>query len=173
MSNVWHRLKHEFYEVLPPTIFFLISFHIVVIDRRLMLRQYGLPLSSMASATVGALLIAKVVLITDKFPFINRFPDRPLIYNVMWKTAIYMAAAFLIHYLEHLVPVWWRTGDVVTANRQVVSEIVWPHFWAVQLWLVVLLFVYCSLREMVRVIGREKVVEVFFGRRAAQAFERV
>src|SRR5262249_16768503 len=173
MSNVWHRLKHEFYEVLPPTIFFLISFHIVVIDRRLMLRQYGLPLSSMASATVGALLIGKVVLITDKFPFINRFPDRPLIYNVMWKTAIYMAAAVLIHYLEHLVPVWWRAGDLVAANRQVATEIVWPHFWAIQLWLIVLLFVYCSLREVVRAIGREKVVEVFFGRRAARALERV
>jgi len=60
--------------VLPPTIFFLIAFHIVVIDRRLMLREYGLPLSSIVGATVGALLIAKVVLITDKFPFINRFP---------------------------------------------------------------------------------------------------
>jgi len=173
MSQMLHRLKHEFYEVLPPTIFFLISFHIVVIDRRLMLRQYGLPLSSMAGATVGALLIAKVVLITDKFSIINRFPSRPLIYNVVWKTAIYMAAAVLIHYLEHLVPIWWRTGDLVAANRHLASEMVWPHFWAIQLWLIVLLFVYCSLREMVRAIGREKVVEIFFGRSAARALEHV
>jgi hypothetical protein len=41
-----------------------------------MLRQYGLPLSSVAGATVAALLIAKIVLITDKFPFVNRFPDK-------------------------------------------------------------------------------------------------
>src|SRR5215813_5376056 len=95
MSQMLHRLKHEFYEVLPPTIFFLISFHIVVIDRRLMLREYGLPLSSMAGATVAALLVAKVVLITDKFPFVNRFPDKPLMDNVVWKTVIYTAAACL------------------------------------------------------------------------------
>ena len=173
MSQFWHRLKHEFYEVLPPTIFFLIAFHIVVIDRRLMLREYGLPLSSVAGATVGALLIAKVVLITDKFPFINRFPGKPLIYNVAWKTAIYLAAAFLIHYLEHLVPVWWRTGDLAAANRQLATEIVWPHFWAIQLWLIVLLSVYCAARELLRAIGREKVVEIFFGRTAARALERV
>ena len=82
MDGLWHWFKHEFREVLPPTIFFLISFHIVVIDRRLMLREYGLPLSSIGGATVAALLIAKVVLITDKFRFINRFPYKPLIYNV-------------------------------------------------------------------------------------------
>ncbi len=173
MRELWHWLKHEFHEVLPPTIFFLIAFHIVVIDRRLMLREYGLPLSSIVGATVGALLIAKVVLITDKFPFINRFPGKPLIYNVAWKTAIYMAAAVLIHYLEHLVPIWWRTGDLATANRHLTTEIVWPHFWAIQLWLIVLLFVYCSLREMVRAIGREKVVDLFFGRSAARVLERV
>src|SRR5207249_10678273 len=67
-----------------------------------------------------------------------------------------------LHYLEHLVPVWWRTGDLVTANRHLATEVVWPHFWAIQLWLIILLFVYRSLRELVRANGREKVVDLFF-----------
>jgi len=162
MKGFWHWLKHEFHEVLPPTIFFLISFHIVVIDRRLMLRQYGLPLSSIASATVAALLVAKVVLITDSFSLVNRFPEKPLMYNVVWKTAIYVAAALVVHYLEHLVPIWWHAGDLRAANDQLLDEMIWPHFWAVQLWLIVLLFVYSALRELVRAIGREKVIEIFF-----------
>ena len=166
MKGFWHWLKHEFHEVLPPTIFFLIAFHIVVFNRRLMLREYGLPLSSLASATVAALLIAKVVLITDKFRFINRFPEKPLLYNVVWKTVIYAAAALLVHYLEHLVPIWRRTGGLGAANRQLMSEIVWPHFWGIQMWLIVLLFVYCALRELIRAIGREQVMAMFFGRRA-------
>jgi hypothetical protein len=40
---------------------------------------------------------------------------------------------------------------------------VWAHFWAIQLWLVVLIFVYCTGRELVRVIGRERVMQLFFG----------
>ena len=95
MKGFWHWLKHEFHEVLPPTIFFLIAFHIVVFNRRLMLREYGLPLASITGATVAALLIGKIVLITDKFPFINRFSDKPLMYNVAWKTVIYVAGAIL------------------------------------------------------------------------------
>src|SRR5215468_4466605 len=101
MTKLWHTVKHEFLEVLPPTIFFLITFHIVLIDRALMLREYGLQVSSMATAAVMALLVAKVVLVADKLPFINRFPQKPLIYNVVWKTGIYVAASLVVHYPEH------------------------------------------------------------------------
>jgi hypothetical protein len=163
VSKVWTVIKHEFHEVIPPTIFFLISFHIVLLDRALMLREYGLQISSMAGATVAALLIAKVVLIADKLPIINRFPEKPLIYNVVWKTAIYVGASLFLHYLEHLVPLWWRMGQFRAANEYLWSEIVWPHFWAIQLWLVVLIFVYCSMRELVRLIGRQRVQQIFFG----------
>jgi hypothetical protein len=157
MSKVWATIKHEFYEVLPPTIFFVIAFHIVLLDRALMLREYGLRLSSMTVATVMALLVAKVVLIADKLPFINRFPDRPLIYNVLWKTSVYFGMSFVVHYLEHLLPLWWRLGDLRAANEHIRSHIVWPHFWAIQLWLLVLILVYCALRELTRVIGRHRV----------------
>src|SRR5262250_2843054 len=162
-SQVWAKLKHEIHEVIPPTIFFLISFHIIVLDRALMAREYGLHLSSIAGATVGALLVAKVVLVADMLPFINRFPENPLIYNVVWKTAIYVAASLLVHYLEHLIPLWSKTGSLAEGNRDLWHEIVWPHFWAIQLWLVVLIFVYCAGRELVRVLGRDRVVHIFFG----------
>ncbi len=62
MNKVWAKIKHEFFEVLPPTIFFFISFHIVVLDRALMAKEFGVHLSSVAGATIGALLVAKVVL---------------------------------------------------------------------------------------------------------------
>ena len=163
MSRVWATVKHEFLEVLPPTIFFLVSFHIVLLDRALMLREYGMQLSSVAGAAVAALLVAKVVLIADKLPVINRFPEKPLIYNVVWKTAIYVAVSLFAHYLEHLVPLWWRMGSFGPANKHLAGETVWPHFWAIQLWLIVLIFVYCALRELVRVIGRDRVTQIFFG----------
>ncbi len=47
MRRLWEVVKHEFHEVLPPMIFFLIAFHIVILDRIPTLRQYGLPLSSL------------------------------------------------------------------------------------------------------------------------------
>jgi len=163
LARTCHVVKHEFHEVLPPTIFFVITFHIVLLDRALMLREYGLRLSSVAAAAVMALLVAKVVLIADKLPFINRFPEKPLIYNVVWKTVIYVVASLFVHYLEHLIPLWWRIGDFREANGDLWREIVWPHFWAIQLWLTVLIFIYCASRELIRIIGRERIMQIYFG----------
>lgn len=156
-------LLHEFFEVLPAAIFFLVGFHMLAITQSLMLREYGLHVASAANATIGALLIAKVVLIVDNFSFVNRFPERPLAYNVVWKTGIYVVASFAVHYLEHLIPVWWRLGDLSAANEHLLREIVWPHFIVIQLWLLVLLFMYCSMRELVRAIGPRTVKRMFFG----------
>jgi hypothetical protein len=162
MSDLRERIEHEVRELLPPTIFFLIAFHIIVLSRALMLEEFGVKVSALAGATIGALLVAKVVLLADLLPFINRFPEKPLIYNIVWKTAAYWLAASVVHYLEHLVPVWWREGSLAAANHRLLSEIVWAHFWAIQLWLVVLLFVYCAVREFVRAVGRQEVIRMFF-----------
>ena len=81
---------------------------------------------------------------------------------MVWKTAIYVGASLLVHYLEHLIPLWWRMG-FRAANEHLWSELVWPHFWAVQLLLVVLFLIYSAMRELVRVIGRDRVRQIFFG----------
>ncbi|WP_281171349.1 hypothetical protein [Desulfatirhabdium butyrativorans] len=38
----------------------------------------------------------------------------------------------------------------------------WPQFWLIQMWLAVLFLIYCAMRELVRVIGRDKVIHMFF-----------
>ena len=163
MSKVSSKLKEEFLALLPPTIFFFVALHIVAFIRVLMLKGTGIsPLSSMSIA-VAALILGKAVLIADMLPMVNRFPNKPLIYNVAWKTLIYLLAATVIHYLERLVDFWRQAGGLVAGNEKLLSEIIWPHFWAIQIILLVLIVMYCTMHELVRVIGREKVLRIFFG----------
>jgi hypothetical protein len=113
--------------------------------------------------TVAALLLGKAVLIADMLPFINRYPTKPLIYNVVWKTVLYTLVALLVHYLEQLVDFWRQTGSLVAGHRQLLAEIVWPHFFAIQILLSVIVFSYCTIRELARVLGRARLIEMFFG----------
>src|SRR5947207_6101410 len=163
MGKVSSKLKEEFFELLPPTIFFFVALHIVAFVRVLMLKGTGLAPSSSISIAVAALILGKAVLLADMLPLINRFPNKPLIYNVAWKTLIYLVMSALIHYLERLIDFWRQAGGFVAGNQKLLAEIVWPHFWAIQIILFVLIAAYCMVHELVRVIGREKVLRIFFG----------
>jgi hypothetical protein len=162
MSELGNKLKHELRELIPVTLFFFVTFQLLALTEALMLKQYGIHLTTFFAATMLALIVAKVVVITDHFALVNRFPEKPLFYNVIWKTLIYFTAALGARYLEHLIHFWRKSANFAEANRRLWEEIVWPHFWAVQLWLLVLLLTYCAFRELVRVLGRERIFAMFF-----------
>jgi len=163
MSKILSKLKKEFLALLPPTIFFFVALHIVAFIRVLMLKGTGISALSSVSVAVAALILGKAVLLADMLPAINRFPHKPLIYNVAWKTLIYLVMSALIHYIERLIEFWRQAGGLVAGNEKLLSEMVWPHFWAIQIILFVLIAIYCTMHELVRVIGREKVLRIFFG----------
>jgi hypothetical protein len=157
------KLKEEFFKLLPPTIFFFVALHIVAFVRVLMLKKTGIAPSTSISIAVAALILGKAVLVADMLPFINRFPHKPLIYNIAWKTVIYLLISAVIHYLERLIDFWRETGGFVAGNQKLLSGIIWPHFWAIQIILFVLIAMYCTMHELVRVIGKEKALRIFFG----------
>ena len=163
MSKILSKLKKEFLALLPPTIFFFVALHIVAFIRVLMLKGTGISALSSVSVAVAALILGKAVLLADMLPAINRFPHKPLIYNVAWKTLIYLVMSALIHYIERLIEFWRQAGSLVAGNEKLLSEMVWPHFWAIQIILFVLIAIYCTMHELVRVIGRDKVLRIFFG----------
>jgi hypothetical protein len=162
VSKIAHLIKHELREMILPLVFFLFAFHFLVLLRSLMLMEYGVRISAISNATISALIVAKVILIADVLPIINRFPGKPLIYNVVWKTLIYFFVAFIVHYLEHLVPLWWSAGSLSSANKHMLEKTIWPHFWAIQLCLVVLFAVFCAVRELSTALGKGRIFSMFF-----------
>jgi hypothetical protein len=169
VSKLSAKLKEEFRAMLPPALFFFVMLHLVALIRVLMLKGTGIAVSTSWQVTLSALILGKAVLVADLLPFINRYPDKPLLYNIAWKTTIYVLVAMLLHYLEHLADFWKEAGSLVAGNQKLLAEIVWPHFWAIQILLVVLILIYCTMHEFVRVLGRDKVLEMLFGTRPGPA----
>jgi len=170
MHKILEKLKEEFFAILPPTIFFFVMLHIVTFIRVLMAEgSHFVPLSTMSIA-IAALILGKAVLVADMLPPINRYPGKPLVYNIAWKTAIYLFVATLIHYLERLIDFSRQAGGFVADNQKLLAEMVWPHFWAAQIIVFLLILVYCTAHELVRVIGKEKMLRLFFGPMPLPAF---
>jgi len=163
MRKVFEKIKEELLALLPPTIYFLIALGLVAEVHRLMSKGTGLSVATSAQILVGALILGKAVLISDLLPFVNRYPDKPLAYNIAWKGSIYFVVATLIHYLERLIDFWKEAGGFAAANRDLLARIIWPHFWALQIVLLILIFNYCLLHELARVMGAAKMRHMFFG----------
>jgi hypothetical protein len=170
MHKILEKIQEEFFAILPPTIFFFIALHIIALIRVLMTKGSHFEPISTVSIAVGSLILGKAVLIADMLPWINRYPNKPLVYNVVWKTVMYLLAASVIHYLERLIDFARHAGGIIAGNEKMLAQMVWPHFWAVEILLLVLILMYCTARELVRVIGREKALRLFFGPTPLPAF---
>ncbi len=161
MHKILEKLKEEFFAILPPTIFFFVALHLLTFIRVLMaVGSHFEPLSTMSIA-IASLILGKAVLIADLLRPINRYPNKPLAYNIAWKTVIYMLMASGIHYVERLIDFSRQAGGILAGNEKLLAQIVWPHFWA-EIILFLLILVYCMVRELARVIGKEKMIRLFF-----------
>lgn len=165
MIRILAKIHKEIMALLPPTIFFFIALHVATLVRSLMLKGMGLSASTTMSLLVASIILGKAVLIADLMPFINRYPNKPLIYNVVWKTIIYFLLSILIHYVEVFFEEWWKTGSAHVSYQYISAHVVWPRFWAIQIILIVMILMYCTMRELTRVIGSNKMKQIFFGNR--------
>ena len=161
--KLFNAIKKDILEMLPPIIFFFAAFVLILTTKRMVLSEYQISWTGFGTAVVGALLAGKVVLMVDKLPFVDKFPDRPLVYNTVWKSLLYFVAALIVCYLDQLVHFLRGHEGLMEANRHLWAEVVWPHFWLLQMWLVVLFLIFCAMRELIRVIGRDKCIHLFFG----------
>jgi hypothetical protein len=164
-------IVRELHHMLPPTVFFLISFNVIVLTVALIADGTAASLPGHATASLAALVCGKAVLIADALPFFNRYPEKPLIWNTAWKAALYLAVTLIIRLAERLISA--ATGDYGFASglEHEIAVFEWPRFWAIQLWLAILFVGYAGSGELSRVIGRSRIVKMFFGPLAARSPE--
>lgn len=147
----------------PAIVYFFFAFVLFRITFGEWLADFGQPLVSLAGVFVLALIVGKVVLLVDHLPLLSVFSRKPLIWTVLWKSSVYSCVCFLFRLLEHLLRFGKRYGDIGIAWREIRSDVFWPEFMTVQTWFFVLFFVFVFTRELIGIIGREKMMKLFFG----------
>jgi hypothetical protein len=165
MKKVLNKIKELFLEMLPAFVFFLIMFHLLLITRALILQHHGIASRASTVAVISALIVAKVVLIANRIPFLNLYPKKPLIHNVVLKTIVFSIFTMLFMTLEELLRLSRTNGGFPAAWGKMTSDFAWPFFFLREAWIFILILLYCAGAELTRVIGKDKVREIFFGRK--------
>jgi hypothetical protein len=166
MRNVLPFLKKELLELLPPMLFFLLVFLVLSVVRSVLEAEYNVTALSTASAVISALVVAKSILLANATPMLHWFNQHRLLYNVLWRILLYLLIIQLFQYLEDLLPLWSKTGSLVTAHQHIVDSIHWPHFWIAHLVLLIFVSFYAVGVELVNAIGPRRAVSLFTEPRA-------
>jgi hypothetical protein len=154
----------ELKELLPPTVFFAISFNLLALTIQLILADYLLHLWNFMLATTAALVVGKAVLVADALPFSRRCDKAPMIQAVLFKTIVYWAVVFLVRFLEKLVEYGFGGGTLSGIPEYVTTHFTWDRFAAIQIWIFVLFLVYTSGAELNARLGEGELVKIFFTR---------
>lgn len=163
MTNFFHWIKHEIIIALPAIIFFAIAFNIVYFAEGLILNANDVRYTSLIEVNVGAIIIGKIIIIANALPFINAFPNKPLIHNIAWKTFIYVLVAFLFQLLDNFVKHSIHLGSIHLGYAYVKHILSIPNFWSIQIMVAIFFVYYVTFAELTRVLGKQKMKNIMLG----------
>lgn len=163
MISIIHKLKQETIHAIPGMIFFILAFNFIVLTESLMIEHHMVMPISYFAATVGGLIAGKFLIIVNSMPFINAFPNKPLIYNITWKLFIYGLFSFIFRILDIYLHLVFRKVDHTLILKELPIALTSPIFWSVQLWIIILLFIYVIVVEFTRVIGKAEMRRIIIG----------
>jgi len=163
MNKILLWVKNEAKHLLPVIIYFAICFNLFHYAQGLMLRPRHIHFTSYLGATLGAIIAGKVVLITDYLPFINAFPNKPIVYNITWKFCIYGIVVILVQILDYISKSAYYSGSFLTAYMELKFDLNQSVFWGIQIFVLMFFLFYIIFSELMRVVGQGKAKKIFFG----------
>jgi hypothetical protein len=159
MKKYISLIKEEVIKLIPCVVFFFVAFSLVDITKIVQDRAYY----GFVFILIASLLMGKVMLISDLLPMTKRYDHKPLIYNTLWKTSIYLVCCFFVLIIDRLLPIIIHGKDDIVVADAVFDTFTHLIFWVKLAWIGVLLLIFVAYRELIFAIGTKKAKKLFFG----------
>ena len=154
--------------MLPPTLFFLFSFNIIVFTTNLLVHDYWFKLSSFMLATTTALIVGKAVLVANSIRLIDRFRGAPLIQPILYKALFYTLVVLVVRLLERFTHLAIDDSGFSAAFDAAMHDFAWRRFVAVQTWIFICFLIYVTATEVSSLLGEGQMFRLFFRHRSNQ-----
>lgn len=164
-ANLKEKIFHEFIEYWINVCYLTLVFAAFTQYRRFILATHDITYTEYGFAVIKALVLAKVIMIGAVFRLGRGLEDKPLIYPALYKTIIFTLFLALFTVLEHVIVSIWHgegfTGGLVEFLDKGPHELI-----ANSLVLFVAFVPFFGVKELGRVLGQDKILALFFQRRA-------
>jgi len=148
-ARLLSALTGEFFRLLPAMVFFLIGFNLIALSKHAILAQHGIAYEGLAKATIGALLVAKVVALAELLPIMKRLQQRPLWSSALLQAAIYTMLCMAVHEIEGLVRLSVSASSLVAGVDLWRDEFKLAEFLFIAIWVFALFAVFVAFAELI------------------------
>ena len=162
-SRVLAFLIKELKELLPPTVFFAISFNLILLTAQLILADYLIHFMSFLVATTSAAGGGQIRTVSRCTALLPPLRYSPMIKSILFKTIVCWSVVFLVRFLEKLVEYWFGGGTVSGIPDYIANHFTWHRFAAIQIWIFVLFLIYTAVADLNSRLGKGE-LQMFFTR---------
>ena len=164
--TVSERIRRELREIGLVTLYFLSCFLIFLSLKKLLLAEYHLEVTILQTAVIGALVVAKVVVLLEKTSFGGRFRSASLFAHVVWRSLSYTAVVFAVTLAERLFDFYRESSALTEALSRAWEGKDFHHFLAMNLCVGLSFLIYNCFAEIDRHLGEGGLRKLFFSRGA-------
>lgn len=123
-------------------------------------------LEAQALAAFNAFVLAKVMFAAEELHVAENFSNRPLLYPILFRSAIFSAILVAFYFVEEVLSKLWRGNSVVDgigfAGQHFLNVL------SIAFIIFVALIPYFAFSELARVIGRDKLRDLLLSSRQAK-----
>lgn len=144
------------------TVYFLIWFGLLMFLKNMILTEYQVEFTNISMALIGALILAKVVLVIDLIPLSPWTRKLPAIYFIFFRTLLNIIAVYIMLLIEHAFTERHEYGGFGGALGHVFIHRDVYHIWANVTAVGISVFWFNVIFVFRQYFGEQKLRQLFF-----------
>jgi hypothetical protein len=164
-KKLTEKVRHELIEYAFNVVYLMLVFAAFTQYRRFLLAEYSITYTNYWLGLIGALILGKVIMIGSVFRLGRWFEDKPLIVPTIYKAVIFSVFVLVFRVVEYAIKGLLHGDGLAAALVEFFAQKGIDEVLANLLVVLVTLIPFFAVKELGRVLGRERVAALFFRNR--------
>jgi hypothetical protein len=164
-GKLTEKVRHELIEYAFNVVYLMLVFAAFTQYRRFLLAEYSIAYTNYWVGLFGALVLGKAIMIGSVFRLGRRLEDKPLIFATIYKALIFSVFVLVLRVVEYAIKGLLHGDGLAAAFFEFFAQKGIDEVLANAVVVVVALIPFFAVKELGRVLGRERVAALFFRNR--------
>lgn len=160
--KVLKKIFEELRKIARTAAYFAVVFILMMVMKKLYLKDYDIEFEGLSQALIGALIMAKVIILMDLISLGGWVQRQPPIVDVCLRTLLYTAGVLVVVVLEKAFEKRHEAGGFGPAISYVFDHRDIYHVWATAIGVSCSILVYNAFTVVQRMMGKHGLAKLFF-----------